>query len=244
MSSRSHRVSWALAWGKTPRCSASGAGGAPALKVARDAVQKLFAEMRERIAVLADSDGSAADFRRRVAIGVAAATAFAALTALGARVQFFLPFTPVPVTGQVFCVLLAGCVLGGRLGLLSQAEYLAAGAAGLPVFAFGGGPGALLGPTGGYLVGFPIAALAAGALSSRWQGRGAGARFVACMSGVAVIYLFGAAWFAVWSAATGAVAGVTGVLVQSAVPFIAVDVPKAALAAALAPALRARLSLR
>lgn len=214
------------------------------MQVAPGEAQKRSAEMRHWTAVLTDADGSATDVRRRVAIGLAAATAFAALTALGARVQFPLPFTPVPVTGQVFCVLLAGCVLGPRLGFLSQVEYLAAGAAGLPVFAFGGGPGALLGPTGGYLVGFPIAALAVGALSSRWQGRGAGARFVACLSGVAAIYLLGAAWFAVWSAATGAVAGLTGVLLQSTVPFIAVDVPKAALAAALAPGLRARLSLR
>ena len=144
----------------------------------------------------------------------------------------------------MFCVLLAGCVLGPRLGFLSQVEYLAAGAAGLPIFAFGGGPGALLGPTGGYLVGFSFAALAAGALWSRWQDRGAGPRFVACLGGVAVIYLFGAAWFAVWSVATGAVAGLTAVLLQSTVPFIAVDVPKAALAAALAPGLRARLSAR
>jgi biotin transport system substrate-specific component len=220
---------------------------ARAVKVARGPVQKQFAEMREmreRIAVLVGREDSAADIRRRVAIGLAAATAFAALTALGARVQFFLPFTPVPVTGQVFCVLLAGCVLGPRLGFLSQVEYLAAGAAGLPIFAFGGGPGALLGWTGGYIVGFSFGALVVGALWSRWEERGAGARFVACLSGVAVIYLFGAAWFAVWSAATGAAAGLAGVLVQATVPFIAVDVPKAALAAALAPGLRARLSLR
>ena len=69
--------------------------------------------------------------RNRVAVELAAATAFAALTAVGARVQFHLPFTPVPVTGQVFCVLLAGAVLGARLGFVSQVEYLAAGAAGL-----------------------------------------------------------------------------------------------------------------
>ncbi len=200
--------------------------------------------MKERIAVLVGTDNSAADIRRRVAIGLAAATAFAALTALGARVRFALPFTPVPVTGQVFCVLLAGCVLGPRLGFLSQVEYLAGGAAGLPIFASGGGPDAFLGATAGYLVGFPFGALVAGALWSRWQERGAGARLVACLGGVEVIYLFGAAWFAVWSAATGAAVGLTGVLIQSAVPFVFVDVPKAALAAALAPGLRARLSLR
>ncbi|UCC69764.1 MAG: biotin transporter BioY [Armatimonadota bacterium] len=180
--------------------------------------------------------------RRRAAVGLAAATAFAALTALGARVQFHLPFTPVPVTGQVFCVLLAGCVLGARLGFVSQVEYLAAGAAGLPVFAFGGGPTALLGPTGGYLVGFPIAALVVGALLRGRRGRGAGGRMAACLCGVAVIYIFGGAWYALWCAATGAGVEIAAIAGQSVVPFIAVDVPKAGLAAALAPTLRSRLS--
>ena len=167
------------------------------------------------------------------------------VAALSAQIAVRLPFSPVPITGQTLAVLVVGGLLGSRRGALCVLTYLAEGAVGLPVFAGAGmGIAYLLGPTGGYLVGFPIAALAVGALSSRWQGRGAGARFVACLSGVAVIYLFGAAWFAVWSAATGAVAGLTGVLLQSTVPFIAVDVPKAALAAALAPALRARLSLR
>jgi biotin transport system substrate-specific component len=215
-----------------------------AVQVAPGEAQKQSAEMRHWIAVLADTDGSAADIRRRVAIGLAAATAFAALTALGARVQFMLPHTPVPATGQVFCVLLAGCVLGPRLGFLSQVEYLAAGAAGLPIFAFGGGPGALLGPTGGYIVGFSFGALVAGALWSRWQDRGARPRFVACLGGVAVIYMFGAAWYAIWRAATGELGGAGADIMQSVVTFVPIDVPKAALAAALAHGLGARLSAR
>ena len=176
----------------------------------------------------------------RVAVELAAATAFAGLTALGARTQLHLPLTPVPVTGQVLCVLLAGGVLGARLGFVSQVEYLAAGAAGLPIFAHGGGPTALLGPTGGYLVGFPLAALAVGALSGRTCNQ---VRILAaCLCGVAVIYLFGAAWYAIWSAALGAAAGLAGVLSQSVFPFIPVDAAKAALAAALLPALRHRVS--
>ena len=67
--------------------------------------------------------------QRRILMAALAATAFAALTALGARLQFHLPFTPVPVTGQVFCVLLAGAALGPRLGCFSMLEYLAVGAA-------------------------------------------------------------------------------------------------------------------
>lgn len=179
---------------------------------------------------------------RRLALQLAAATAFAALTALGARVQFHLPFTPVPVTGQVFCVLLAGAVLGPRLGFISQVQYLAAGAAGLPVFAHGGGPAALLGPTGGYLVGFPLAAAVVGALCGRAGARGWLA-FPACLGGAAVIYIFGAAWYAIWTAALGGAVALPVVLAQSVFPFVPVDAAKAFLAAAAAPRLRRWLPL-
>lgn len=168
--------------------------------------------------------------RRKLAVEVAAATMFAALTAAGARLSFHLPFTPVPITGQVLCVLLAGGLLGARLGFVSQVEYLAAGAAGLPVFAHGGGPAAMLGPTGGYLVGFPLAALVVGAISGR--GRSAGRTLLGCLCGVVVIYMLGAAWFAVWRTAMGATEGLSAVLAQSVYPFVAVDAVKAALAAA------------
>ncbi len=198
--------------------------------------------MKQSPIALSDSASSAAAARRRAAVGLAATTAFAALTTLGARVQFQLPFTPVPVTGQVFCVLLAGCVLGARLGFVSQVEYLAAGAAGLPVFAAGGGAAYLLGPTGGYLAGFPIAALAAGAISGRRRRCGTGLMMVACLSGVATIYLFGAAWYGIWCAATGGGVGAAGIVGQSVAPFIVVDVPRAGLAAAVAAGLRRRLS--
>jgi biotin transport system substrate-specific component len=176
--------------------------------------------------------------RSGIAAEVAAATAFAALTALSARLQVHLPFTPVPVTGQVFCVLLAGAVLGPRLGFLSMVEYLAAGAAGLPVFAYGGGPAALLGPTGGYLVGFVLAAAVAGALASR----GAGWKvLVGCICGVAVIHVLGAGWYAIWSLATTGVATLPAVLAQSVLPFVGVDIVKAAAAAAFAPGVRRKL---
>jgi len=177
----------------------------------------------------------------RVAVELAAATMFAALTAVGARLSFHLPGTPVPVTGQVFCVLLAGGVLGARLGLVSQVEYLAAGAVGVPVFAHGGGPAALLGPTGGYLVGFPLAALAVGAITARLRVRTG--PLLGCLCGVVVIYLFGAAWFAIWRMAVGLSAGLAPVLAQSVYPFIAVDAVKAAAAAGAAPALRRCLAL-
>jgi len=171
----------------------------------------------------------------RLVVDFAAVTAFAALTALGARVQFRLPFTPVPVTGQVFCVLLAGAVLGARLGFVSQVEYLAAGAAGLPVLAHGGGPLALLGPTGGYLLGFPLAAATVGALCSRWSDRGRVGVLSAGLAGVAVIYGLGAPWYAVWMAATGVGASLPLVLAQAVFPFALIDGVKAGAVAALVP---------
>jgi len=178
--------------------------------------------------------------QRRILMAALAATAFAALTALGARLQFHLPFTPVPVTGQVFCVLLAGAALGPRLGCFSMLEYLAAGAAGLPVFAYGGGAAALLGPTGGGLAGFPLAALAVGATAGR---RGGGRALAACLLGVAVIYAFGVGWYAVWCAAVGKAAGIAPVLLQSVYPFLLIDVAKAGIAATVAPGIRGRMHL-
>ncbi len=87
-----------------------------------------------------------------------------ALTALGAQIAIPVPWSPVPITGQTFAVLLSGAVLGARRAFLAQALYLAQGSIGLPVFAAGSaGLAALAGPTGGYLVAFPFAAALTGA---------------------------------------------------------------------------------
>lgn len=91
-------------------------------------------------------------------------TMFAALTALGARFEIWQ--YPVPYTLQTMFVLLAGAFLGKRNGMISQVLYLGVGAIGLPVFAAGGAIGIarLIGPTGGYLLAFPIAAFVVGYL--------------------------------------------------------------------------------
>jgi len=94
--------------------------------------------------------------------------AFAAATAVGAQIE--IPHQPVPYTLQTLFVLLAGALLGKRNGALSQLIYLAAGAAGLPVFShWGYGLARLAGPTGGYLIGFPVAAFVIGYLVQRNQ---------------------------------------------------------------------------
>lgn len=94
---------------------------------------------------------------------------FAILTAAGARIEIL--HQPVPYTLQTFVVLLAGGFLGMRNGFLSQVTYLAMGCAGLPVFAGGCfGPAILIGPTGGYLLAFPLAASIIGWLVTQRNG--------------------------------------------------------------------------
>jgi biotin transport system substrate-specific component len=95
---------------------------------------------------------------------------FAVATALGARVE--IPNTPVPYTLQTLFVLLAGAFLGPRNGAISQLLYLAVGVLGLPVFSLGGfGLAKLIGPTGGYLLAFPVAATVVGFLVQRYTSR-------------------------------------------------------------------------
>jgi biotin transport system substrate-specific component len=130
-------------------------------------------------------------------VRVAAIAAAAGLTALSARFAVPLPGVAVPFTLQPVAVLLSGLLLGARAGVAAQVVYLAAGAAGLPVFAAGGGAAYLLGPTGGYLLAFPLAAGAAGAIAGR---RGGSLRVVlAGVAGLVVLHAGGLAWLAALS---------------------------------------------
>ena len=163
--------------------------------------------------------------------GLALVVAFSLLTALAAQVVVPLPWTPVPLTGQTFAVLLTGALLGSRLGALAMLAYLAEGALGLPFFRAGaGGVGHFFGPTAGYLLAFPAAAYVAGLLAERGWDR----RFLTAAAAMAlgsfVVLAGGWAWlaFALGSAAQAFRLGV--------VPFLAGDVVKIALAAALLPA--------
>jgi biotin transport system substrate-specific component len=124
-------------------------------------------------------------------------TGGALFTALLAQIAIRLPFTPIPLTGQTFAVLVVGVVLGWRRGMLSQLLYVLVGLAGLPVFAGAvGGISALLAPSGGYLVGFIAAAGFMGMLAERGWDRGARV-VLAMVGGEVVIYLFGVGWLAV-----------------------------------------------
>jgi biotin transport system substrate-specific component len=177
------------------------------------------------------------------AIRLASVLFITVLTAAAAQVSAPLPFTPVPFTFQPMVVLLGGLVLGARLGAASQLLYLAAGVAGLPVFAgsIALPPGALrlLGPTGGYLLAYPLAAFVTGYLAQRGFDRRYVTSFVAMLAGLVVVYAGGAAWLGLFArAATGPVAiGVQPALLAGVVPFVIPDLIKLAVAAGIVPGL-------
>ena len=151
------------------------------------------------------------------------------LIGLCAHTKLWRPFSPVPVTGQTFAVLMLAALLGARRGCLAVLAYITEGAAGLPVFAVGIGSAALLGPTGGYLFGFIPAAYITGRLAERGWDRRIGTTVLAMVFGNLVIYTFGLLWLCC----------LTGfnimVLTSGLYPFIVGDLVKIILAAILLP---------
>jgi biotin transport system substrate-specific component len=166
-----------------------------------------------------------------------------ALTAAAAQVSVPLPFTAVPLTLQPMIVLLGGLALGARLGLASQVLYLALGVAGLPVFAASPVllPGALrlMGPTGGYLMAYPFAALLVGALAERGFDRRYLTSVIAMAAGLIVIYAVGCLWLAFFArTATGSASvGLTAAFAAGVVPFVAADAVKLLVASGVLPGL-------
>ncbi len=122
------------------------------------------------------------------------------LTVIGARISAPLPGTPVPITFQVFAVLLSGLLLGARWGALAQIQYLVLGCLGAPVFALGfSGFAVMLGVTGGYLWSYPIAAFVTGFLSEKIsvsvsENKLFAGRLTASIAGLAIVYIFGTMW--------------------------------------------------
>ena len=114
------------------------------------------------------------------------------LLAISAHIQ--IPFWPVPMTMQVLAVLLIGIGFGWELGAATVLLYLAEGAAGLPVFAKGGGIAYFAGPTTGYLMSYPIAAALVGWLTQGGRGRSFVMALIASVLAVAIIYTLGFAW--------------------------------------------------
>jgi biotin transport system substrate-specific component len=161
---------------------------------------------------------------------LALVTAGSLLVALLAQVRIPLPFTPVPLTGQTLAVLLVGAALGSRGGAASLALYLVAGALGLPVFTgWGSGLAHLAGPTGGYLLGFVVAAFVVGWLCERRLDRRWRTALLPFLAGELVIYACGLPWLAAYVGAENALAA-------GLWPFLPGDALKLLLAALALPA--------
>ncbi len=173
-----------------------------------------------------------------VAKKLALAIGFAGLTGLLAQMRIMLPWSPVPVTGQTFAVLLAGVLLGKRWGGMSLAIYAGLGAAGLPWFSsWSGGMGHLAGPTGGYIIGLILAALFLGYFTYtyiRWRSL---LSMLALMlfANFVLIYVPGLFQLGLWlRLVQGEPVAFTTLLGMGAIPFIAGDITKAVMAAAMA----------
>lgn len=150
--------------------------------------------------------------------------------ALMAQASVRLPFSPVPITGQTFAVLLVGAALGSKRGAAALLAYLLEGAAGLPVFAGGtAGPAVLFGPTGGYLAGFVLAAWLVGWLAEHGLDRAVPTALLIFLAGDALIFAGGLIVLALF-------VGLPNVLAAGLWPFLAGDAIKIALAALALPA--------
>ena len=168
-----------------------------------------------------------------------------AFVAASAQVQVsLLPFSPVPITGQTFAVLVVGMAFGWRLGAATLLLYMAEGAMGIPVFAkLSAGPAVIVGPTGGYIVGFVAAAAVVGYLAQRGWDRNVWLTALAMLVGNVAIYLPGVPWLAAfyagpgmeYIAATGAETPFGAALAAGAAPFLVGDALKLALAACVLP---------
>ncbi|MEA2054934.1 MAG: biotin transporter BioY [Candidatus Thermoplasmatota archaeon] len=144
---------------------------------------------------------------------------FACLTGVGAMIRIYLPFTPVPLTLQVFFVLLSGVVLGKYYGGLSQAVYAGFGLLGVPWFT---SPSALFGVTGGYIIGFIFASMAVGWVNEKMKIKRLPYAFIPMLLGVGIIYAFGSLQFSLVMHTS-----MYETMMMAVVPFIALDTIKA-----------------
>jgi biotin transport system substrate-specific component len=174
-------------------------------------------------------------------IRIASMLFLTALTAAAAQVSVHLPFTPVPLTLQPMIVLVGAAALGSRFGAASQILYLLLGIAGLPVFAASPflpqGIGRLLGPTGGYLMAYPIAAFVTGFLAERGFDRRYLTAVIAMLAGLCMLFAGGVAWLAWFAAGPGAQIGLDAALASGLYPFVIPDLVKVGIASAILPGL-------
>jgi len=189
-------------------------------------------------------------FRWRYELSVpkklALAVGMACLTGLLAQIRIMLPWSPVPLTGQTFAVLLAGVLLGRWWGGISLAIYAGLGAAGLPWFSgWSSGVGYLAGPTGGYIIGFILAALFLGYFTDTFVRSRSFISMLALMlfANFVLIYGPGMLQLGLWvNLVKGEPVTFATLLGMGAVPFIAGDVTKAVIAAAIARGVTPKLA--
>lgn len=173
------------------------------------------------------ADLIASSVLREIALVVGGVT----LTAMAAQVVIPLPFTPVPITGQTFAVLLLGFAFGPARSAVTLGAYVMIGAAGVPVYASaGGGIDVAFGATGGYLIAFPLAAAFVGSCARRGWDRKVIGTAAAFAMGSLIIYALGVSWLSVVTGMSFAQAFIAG-----AVPFLLGDVIKALLAGLALP---------
>ncbi len=162
---------------------------------------------------------------------------FAALTVVGTMITIPLPFSPVPINLALFAVFCSGILLGPKTGALSIIVYVCLGLVGLPVFAnFAGGPGVLVGPTGGYIIGYIAAAYLAGRLS---QGASCSTprMVVALLIALLACYTLGTLWFCFITKT-----GLISALFLCVIPFLPGDAIKILATVLLAKKLRPLLA--
>jgi biotin transport system substrate-specific component len=177
-------------------------------------------------------------------IRIASVLFVTALTAAAAQISFHLPFTPVPFTFQPMLVLVGAAALGSRLGAMSQILYLALGAIGVHAFApspiLPQGFARLLGPTGGFLLAYPIAAFVAGWFAEKGFDRRYVTSVLAMLAGQVVYFVGGVSWLA-WlmpvSPVNNGAIGFHAALAAAFYPFVLADLGKVLFAAAVLPAL-------
>jgi Uncharacterized conserved protein len=169
--------------------------------------------------------------------GLVYASLFGALTAAGAFIH--IPLPPVPITAQTFFLNVAALLLGGPLGAVSQFIYVLLGVVGMPVFAGGkAGLGVIFGPTGGYLLGFIIAAFVIGMINQMKKSAGIFWHIFSMLIGMLIIYFLGSLQLSLVAKMSFHKALAVGVL-----PFIPGDIIKILLAAIISSQLKGRIKV-
>ena len=178
-------------------------------------------------------------YRERTSLrGMVYASMFGALTAVGAYIV--VPLPPVPISLQTLFVNLAGALLGGYLGALSQVVYILLGVIGLPVFAGGkAGLGVLFGPTGGYLFGFVLAAFVVGKLIAVQKNPRLFWVVFSMLVGMVIIYVLG-----IIQLTFAARLSIQKAMVVGALPFIPGDIVKIVLASLIYLKARDKVKVR